>query len=71
MSSNRHVMNINQLTLLELVRAGLWEKEARISQCEKLVFPVISTMAEAQGVIGLIASGLERADIKPSQIDVL
>ena len=64
-------MNINQLTLLELVRAGLWEKEARISQCEKLVFPVISTMAEAQGVIGLIASGLERADIKPSQIDVL
>ena len=61
----------NQEAFLALVRAGLWEKEVLISQFGKIDFPAISALAEAQGVIGLLAAGLEHADVKPSQIEVL
>lgn len=56
---------------MELVRAGLWEKEARISQFGLIDFSVISSLAEEQGVIGLLATGMERADVKPSRIELL
>ena len=70
-ATNRHELNSNQQALLELVRAGLWRDEARISQYGKVDYPTIRAQAEAQGVIGLIAAGLEYADVRPSQIEML
>ena len=42
-----------------LLRAGLWEKEVRLSQSEKIDFNEVYRLAEEQTVIGLIAAGLE------------
>ncbi len=61
----------NQEALLALVRAGLWGKEARLSQYGEVDFSAIRALAEAQGVIGLLAAGLEHADVKPTQVEVL
>lgn len=50
---------------LELVRAGLWEKEARLSQFGKVDFEVIMNLAEEQSVVGLVTAGLEHVtDVK-------
>ncbi len=62
----------NQHVFLELVRAGLWEKEARLSQYDNINFNVVYRLAEEQSVIGLLAAGLEHAsDIKAPQALVL
>ena len=44
----------------ELVRAGLWEKEARLSQFGNIDYAVIMQLAEEQSVVGLVTAGLER-----------
>ncbi len=44
---------------LALVRAGLWEEDARLSFFEQLDFDEIYRLAEEQTVIGLVAAGLE------------
>ena len=41
------------------LKAGLWESDAQLLQCEGIDYSVISKIAEKQGVIGLIAAGLE------------
>ena len=41
------------------MRAGLWEKEARLSQFEDINFDGILRIAEEQSVVGLAAAGLE------------
>lgn len=71
MATKRRELIFIQQALLELVRAGLWVKEARPSQFGKVDFSAVCAQAEAQGVIGLMASGLESADIKPTQIEML
>lgn len=48
-----------QNNFLTFVRAGLWEKEARILQFEHIDFAAIMQLAEAQSVVGLVAAGLE------------
>lgn len=60
----------NQYAFFELLRAGLWEKEARLSQYNDIDFGAIMRLAEEQSVIGLITAGLERvADLKvPKEI---
>ena len=53
---------------LELVRAGLWEKEARLSQFDNIDYATILQLAEEQSVVGLVTAGLERVvDVKVPQ----
>ena len=53
---------------LGLIRAGLWEKEARLSQYGKVDYGKIMRLAEEQSVDGLVTAGLEHvADAKAPQ----
>jgi len=45
--------------LLALLRAGLWENEARLSTLEGIDFDEVYRLAEYQSVTGLVAAGLE------------
>ena len=66
------VLDNNQQAFLELVRAGLWEKEARLFQYKKIDFQEVFRLAEEQSVTGLITAGLEHiVDVKAPQEDVL
>ena len=55
----------NIKAFLELVRAGLWEKEARLSQFGEVDYEEIMGLAEEQSVDGLVTAGLEHVtDVK-------
>lgn len=61
-------LNKNKQALLELVRAGLWEKEARLSQFGKVSYSELIRLAEEQSIVGLVTAGLEHvADAKVPQ----
>ena len=47
------------LPFLELVRAGLWENEVRISQYEPIDYKEVYRFAQEQSVVGLVAASLE------------
>ncbi len=49
----------NTLLFFELLRAGLWEKETRLSEYNSFNFSAIMQLAEEQSVVGLITAGLE------------
>lgn len=51
--------DIIQEAFFELLRAGLWEKEARLSQYNSIDYAAISQMAEEQCVVGLVTAGVE------------
>ena len=54
------------------MRAGLWEKEACLSQYNNINFSAILRLAEEQSVVGLVAAGLEYViDVKVPKSDVL
>ncbi len=57
-----------QQAFFELVRAGLWEKDARLSQfndIDVLDFSAIMELAEEQSVVGLLTAGMEHViDVK-------
>lgn len=62
----------NQQAFFELVRVGLWEKEVRLAQFEKINYQEVFRLAEEQSVIGLIAAGLDHVvDVKAPQEIVL
>ena len=62
----------NTLAFLELVRAGLWEKEARLEQYGKVDFEEIYRLAGEQTVVGLVTAGFEHIqDVKTPQEIVL
>lgn len=44
---------------LELVKAGLWETDARLSQLNDIDYSRVLSIAEEQSVVGLVAAGLE------------
>lgn len=53
---------------LELIRAGLWEKEARLLAYDKIDYLRVLTLAEEQSVVGLVTAGLEHVvDVKVPQ----
>lgn len=57
---------------LELVRAGLWEKEARLSLFGELDYEEVIRLAEEQSVVGLVIAGIEQVkDVKIQQEVVL
>lgn len=65
-------MDNNIKAFFALVRAGLWEKEVRLSQFEKIDFKEVYRLAEEQSVVGVIAAGIEHVkDIKVPQEYVL
>lgn len=64
-------MTNNQQAFLELVRAGLWEKEARLLPFGEVDYDEIMRLAEMQSVDGLVTEGIEHIqDVKAPQ-DVL
>lgn len=64
--------DIDQEAFFELVMAGLWEKEARLSQFDNLDYAAILQLAEEQCVVGLVTAGLEHvSDVKVPQEWVL
>lgn len=61
-------MDNNQKVFFEILRAGLWEKEVRLSPYNDIDFSAIMKLAEEQSVVGLVAAGLEYvADVKIPQ----
>ena len=65
-------LNNNQQAFFVLVRAGLWETEARLSQFNDVDFSQVLKLAEEQSVVGLIAAGLEHVtDVKAPKEELL
>lgn len=59
----------NQQAFFELLRAGLWEKDARLSPYKEIDYSTIMRLAEEQSVGGLVAAGLEHlVDVKVPQV---
>lgn len=62
------ILDNNQGAFFELLRAGLWEKDARFSQYKDIDYSAIMRLAEEQSVVGLVAAGLEHlVDVKVPQ----
>lgn len=62
----------NQQAFFALLRAGLWEKEVRLSQYHSIDYVAIMQLAVEQSVVGLVAAGLEHvSDIKPPKEIIL
>jgi len=62
----------NRKAFLELVRAGLWGKEASLSQFDEVDYKEVMRLAEEQSLVGLITAGLELvSDVKVPQEWVL
>lgn len=51
----------NELAFFALLKAGLWEKDVRLSQFGNINFNVIRKLAEEQSLVGVIAAGLEHS----------
>lgn len=63
------LLNNNTKAFLELVKAGLWEKEARLLPFGEVNFSEVMRLAQEQAVVGVVAAGLEHvADIKIPQV---
>ena len=64
--------NNSQKAFFELVKAGLWEKNARLSQYDKIDYTEVYRLADEQSVIGLVTSGFNHVtDVKAPQEEVL
>lgn len=62
----------NQQAFFELVRAGLWEQEVRLSQFGAVAYSEVLRIAEEQSVVGLVTVGLERvSDVTVPKEDLL
>ena len=71
-SMNQKNWNNNIDTFIELVRAGLWEKEARLLQFGVVDYEEVMRIAEEQSVVGLVTAGLEQVkDVKVPQETLL
>ena len=65
-------MDKNTEAFLDLLRAGLWNSEVQLVPYGNIDFAAIQTMAEKQGVVGLVAAGIEHiVDVRPAKKDVL
>ena len=65
-------LNNNQQAFFELLRAGLWNEEARLSKFGTINLKEICRIAEEQSVVGLVAAGLEHVtDVKLPKEEVL
>ncbi len=63
------LLDKNQQAFFELLRAGLWEKDARLLQYKDIDYSTIMRLAEEQSVVGLVAAGIEHVtDVKVPQV---
>lgn len=53
------MLNNNTKAFFELVRAGLWGKEVKLSDFDLLDFDKIYSLAEEQAVVGIVAAGVD------------
>jgi hypothetical protein len=61
--------NTNTKAFFELVRAGLWENEVRLSNYKNIDFAELYRLAEEQSVIGMVAAGIDHVvDVKVPQV---
>ena len=61
-------MDTTQQAFMELLLAGLWEREAQLYSYGEINYEVIYKLAEEQSVVGLITAGLEQVkDVKIPQ----
>lgn len=61
--------NTNTKAFFELLRAGLWKKEVRLSDYENIDFAEVYRLAEEQSVIGMVAAGIDYVvDVKVPQV---
>lgn len=68
MATNRKELDRNKEAFYELLRAGLWEKEAWLASYESIDYSAVMKIAEEQSVSGLITAGLEQVkDVKIPQ----
>ena len=49
----------NTRAFLELVRAGLWERDVELQECGDMDFAEVCRLGEEQAVLGLVAAGLD------------
>jgi len=62
----------NQQAFFALVKAGLWEQEARLLSFGKVDYGKVMYLAEEQSVVGLVAAGLEHVtDVKVPKEELL
>lgn len=62
------MLNQNQQAFFELLRAGLWKKEARLSQFGEVDYESVYRLAQEQSVTGLLTAGVENLpDVKALQ----
>lgn len=67
-----NMKNKNIDAFLDLVKAGLWEKDVRLEQYGKIDFEEIYQLAGEQSVVGLVTAGFEYIqDVKAPQEIVL
>ena len=60
--------NTNTKAFFELVRAGLWNQEDRLSQFDNIDFSEVYRLTEEQSVIGMVAAGIDHVvDVKVPQ----
>ena len=65
-------LNNNTQVFLALVRAGLWEKEARLLPYGRVDYQEVMRLAEEQSVMGLVTAGLEHvADTTVPKVKLL
>ena len=50
-----------------LIKAGLWEKEPRLSLYDNINWQVVYQLAQEQSVLGLVLAGVENSNVKPPQ----
>ena len=66
------LLDNNQKAFLELIKAGLWEKDVLLSQFNKIDYEDVYRLAVEQSVVGLVAAGLEHVtDVKVPKEDEL
>ena len=71
-SSKVSLINNTQEAFLQLIKAGLWGKEACLLQCGDIVYEKLLRLSEEQSVVGLVAAGFDYViDIKPQQETLL
>lgn len=58
-------LDVNQQAFFALVKAGLWETEARLLPYDKADYSEVLQLAQEQSVVGLVAAGVNHADAVP------
>lgn len=65
-------MNLESKVFFELLRAGLWEKEACLAPYEKVDYQEVMRLAEEQSVMGLVTACMEQVvDKKVPKVELL